>query len=58
MASLSKDPVTALERDGLMVLLQHPDIVPLESSTPVLATLYSHGALALLQYALTSARDT
>ena len=57
MASLSKDPVTALERDGLMVLLQHPDIVPLERATAVLATQFSHGALALVRDAMISALE-
>ena len=57
MSSLSRDPVTALERDGLMVLLQHPDIVPLERASAVLGTQYSHGALALVRDAMISALE-
>jgi DNA primase len=54
---LSRDPVTGLERDGLMVLLQHPDLVPLERASAVLATQFSHGALALVRDAMVSALE-
>jgi DNA primase len=57
LSSLSKDPVTALERDGLMVLLQHPDMVAIERANAVLATQFSHGALALVRDAMVSAMD-
>ena len=57
MSSLSRDPVTGLERDGLMVLLQHPDLVPLERASAVLATQFSHGALALVRDAMVSALE-
>jgi len=55
LSSLSKDPVTALERDGLMVLLQHPDVVSHERASAVLATQFSHAALALVRNAMLSA---
>jgi DNA primase len=55
MSSLSQDPVTALERDGLMVLLQHPDLVEIERASAILATQFSHGALALVRDAMVSA---
>ena len=55
MSSLSGDPVTSLERDGVMVLLQHPDLVPAARATEVLATQFSHGALALVRDAMVSA---
>ena len=57
MESLSKDPVTTLERDVLMVLLQHPDVVPAERATAVLLTQFSHAALALVRDAMLSVFD-
>jgi len=55
LSSLASDPVTLLERDGLMVLLQHSEIVDQARATAVLATSFSHGALALLRDAMVSA---
>ena len=57
MESLSKDPVTTLERDVLMVLLQHPDVVPAERATAVLSTQFSHAALTLVRDAMLSVFD-
>jgi len=57
MESLSKDPVTTLERDVLMVLLQHPDVVPAERATAVLSTQFSHAAIALVRDAMLSVFD-
>jgi DNA primase len=57
MSSLSPDPVTTLERDVLMVLLQHPDVVPEERATAVLSTQFSHAALALIRDAMLSVFD-
>ena len=57
MESLSRDPVTTLERDVLMVLLQHPDVVPPERATAVLSTQFSHAALALVRDAMLSVFD-
>ena len=57
MELLSKDPVTTLERDVLMVLLQHPDVVPAERATAVLSTQFSHAALALVRDAMLSVFD-
>ena len=55
MSSLSSDPVTSLERDAVMVLLQHPDLIPSSRATDVLATQFSHGALALVRDAMVAA---
>lgn len=55
LSSLSNDPVTALERDGVMVLLQQPDAISAERASAVLATHFSHGALALVRDAMVSA---
>jgi DNA primase len=55
VSSLSSDPVTTLERDGLMVLLQHPDVVDQQRASAVLATQFSHAALALVRDAMLSA---
>ena len=55
VSSLSKDPVTTLERDGLMVLLQHPDLIDHQRASAVLATQFSHAALALVRDAMVSA---
>jgi DNA primase len=57
MESLSSDPVTTLERDVVMVLLQHPDLVPIEQATAVLSTPFSHAALALVRDAMLSVFD-
>ena len=57
MSALSKDPVTTLERDVVMVLLQHPDVVPPERATAVLSTHFSHAALALVRDAMLSVFD-
>jgi len=57
MESLSKDPVTTLERDVVMVLLQHPDVVPADRATAVLSTQFSHAALALVRDAMLSVFD-
>ena len=58
MVSLSPDPVTTLERDVLMVLLQHPDVVPRERASAVLSTQFSHAALALIRDAMLSVFDS
>jgi DNA primase len=55
LSSLSQDPVTMLERDALMVLLQHADILDHQRASAVLATQFSHGALAVLKDAMISA---
>jgi len=55
LSSLAQDPVTMLERDALMVLLQHPELVDAQRATAVLATQFSHGALALVRDAMISA---
>lgn len=55
LSALSNDPVTLLERDGLMVMLQHPDAVGSERARAVLGTHFSHGALALVRDAMVAA---
>ena len=55
LSSLSQDPVTMLERDALMVLLQHANILDHQRASAVLATQFSHGALAVLRDAMISA---
>jgi len=55
LSSLANDPVTMLERDALMVLLQHSEIVDTARATEVLNTQFSHGALALVRDAMISA---
>jgi DNA primase len=55
LSSLSADPVTMLERDGVMVLLQHPDVIDHQRASAVLATHFSHGALAVVRDAMLSA---
>lgn len=55
LSALSSDPVTTVERDALMVLLQHPDVVTQERATAVLAAQFSHAALALIRDAMLSA---
>lgn len=55
LSSLQADPVTSLERDGLMVLLQHPESIPRERANKVLQSSFSHGALALVRDAMISA---
>jgi len=55
LGSLSADPVTAIERDALMVLLQYPDSIPSARAVEVLNAHISHGALALVRDAMVSA---
>ncbi len=57
LSSLSTDPVTTIERDALMALLQFPDAIPLERATQVLQAHFSHGALALVRDAILSVFD-
>ncbi len=57
LGSLSKDPVTMIERDALMALLQHPDTVPVERASQVLQAHFSHGALALVRDAILAVFD-
>ena len=57
LSSLSTDPVTTIERDALMALLQFPDAIPVERATLVLQAHFSHGALALVRDAILSVFD-
>ena len=57
LGSLSQDPVTMIERDALMALLQHPEAVPVERATQVLQAHFSHGALALVRDAILAVFD-
>lgn len=57
LGSLSTDPVTAIERDALMALLQHPESIPAQRATEVLQAHFSHGALALVRDAILAVFD-
>jgi len=55
IAQLPNDPVTRLERELLMALLQHPDEIPLEMARRALHTTFSQPALATVRDALLAA---
>jgi len=55
IAQLPNDPVTRLERELLMALLQHPDEIPLETARRALHTTFSQPALATVRDALLAA---
>lgn len=57
VSSLPRDPVTTIERDALIVLLQLPDHVPLDRAAMVLRGHFSHGALQVVRDALLAAFD-
>lgn len=57
LGSLSNDPVTTIERDALMALLQHPEVIPSERASLVLQAHFSHGALALVRDAILAVFD-
>lgn len=57
IAQLPDDPVTRLERELLMALLQHPDEIPLETAQRALHTTFSQPALATVRDALLAALD-
>jgi DNA primase len=57
LSSLQQDPVTLIERDALMVLLQQPDAVGEERAVQVLQAEFTHGALAVVRDAILSAFD-
>lgn len=57
MAQLPADPVTRLERELIMALLQHPDEIPLETAQRALHTTFSQPALATVRDALLAAID-
>lgn len=58
LSSLHNDPVTLIERDALMVLLQQPVLVGQERAVKVLQADITHGALALVRDAMLSAFDS
>jgi len=57
LSSLQQDPVTLIERDALMVLLQQPEAVGEERAVQVLQAEFTHGALAVIRDAILSAFD-
>jgi DNA primase len=57
LGSLSNDPVTRIERDALMALLQHPEVIPSQRASLVLQAHFSHGALALVRDAILAVFD-
>jgi len=52
LAQLPTDPVTRLEQELLMALLQHPGEVPIETARTALQTTFSQPALATVRDAL------
>ncbi|MER3386185.1 MAG: DNA primase [Microcella pacifica] len=52
IAQLPTDPVTRLEQELLMALLQHPGEVPIETARTALQTTFSQPALATVRDAL------
>jgi DNA primase len=57
IAQLPTDPVTRLERELLMALLQHPDEIPLETAQRALHTTFTQPALATVRDAVLAAID-
>ncbi len=57
IAQLPSDPVTRLERELIMALLQHPGEIPLETARRALHTTFSQPALATVRDALLAALD-
>ena len=55
IAQLPNDPVTRLERELLMALLQHPDEIPLETAQRALHTTFSQPALATVRDSMLAA---
>ena len=57
IAQLPTDPVTRLERELLMALLQHPGEIPIETATRALHTTFTQPALATVRDAVLAALD-
>lgn len=57
IAQLPDDPVTRLERELLMALLQHPGEIPLETARRALHSSFAQPALATVRDALLAAID-
>lgn len=55
IAQLPNDPVTRLERELLMALLQHPDEIPLDTAQRALHTTFSQPALATVRDSMLAA---
>jgi len=54
LRELPTDPVTRLERDGLMAMLQHPTLVGTDVIARAVQTSFSHSALAVVRDAIAS----
>ena len=57
IAQLPTDPVTRLERELLMALLQHPGEIPVETAKRALHTTFTQPALATVRDAVLAAID-
>ncbi len=57
IAQLPTDPVTRLERELLMALLQHPGEIPIETAKRALHTTFTQPALATVRDAVLAALD-
>lgn len=57
IAQLPTDPVTRLERELLMALLQHPDEIAIETAQRALTTTFTQPALATVRDAVLAAID-
>lgn len=55
IAQLPNDPVTRLERELLMALLQHPDEIPLDTAQRALHATFSQPALATVRDSMLAA---
>jgi DNA primase len=58
MVELPTDPVTRLERDGLMAMLQRPGIVGIELLQRAVQTGFAHQSLAVVRDAIAANLDT
>ncbi|MDY7527623.1 MULTISPECIES: DNA primase [Cryobacterium] len=58
MVELPTDPVTRLERDGLMAMLQRPALVGVELLQRAVQTGFSHQSLAVVRDAIAANLDT
>lgn len=49
LVELPTDPTTRLERDGLMAMLQHPDLIGVELLQRATQTTFAHSSLAVVR---------
>ncbi|MCI4658532.1 DNA primase [Cryobacterium zhongshanensis] len=58
MVELPTDPITRLERDGLMAMLQRPALVGVELLQRAVQTAFAHQSLAVVRDAIAANLDT